>query len=154
MLKINRRTDYAVRVILALAKRPFGGRLSTQVIQEEMQIPRPFLQRIIADLSKVGLLETFPGPSGGLQLARPAAEINLRHIWEAIEGPLEISACLNAPDDCPFGFTCPVRCRWGRLQNLMLRELESTTFSELAEEAAAQPGNFIRLQNLIPASSA
>ncbi len=134
MMRINRRTDYAVRVMLALAKRPVGSRISTGVIQNEMLVPRPFLQRIIADLSKARLITTFTGPAGGLQLARPAGEINLLHIWEAIEGPLMISDCLDAPHDCPLNPLCPVNARWARLQAGMARELESARLDELAAE--------------------
>ena len=135
MFRINRRTDYAVRVMLCLAKRPYGTRLSTQIIQDEMLTPRAFLQRIIADLSKVNLICTYPGPNGGVQLARPAAEVNLRHIWEAIEGPLLISECLEAPQDCPLNAGCPVRPRWGLLQTVIAQELESISLDQLAAEA-------------------
>ena len=138
MFRINRRTDYSVRVMLALAKRPFGERLSTRTIQDEMLIPRSFLQRIIADLSRAGLLTTYPGPNGGLQLSRPAEQINLRHIWEAIEGELLISDCLKAPGECPMDSGCPVRSRWGRLQSMIMHELERTNLAELASEASRQ----------------
>jgi Rrf2 family protein len=135
MMRINRRTDYAVRVMLALAKQPFGTRLSTEMIKDSMLVPRAFLQRIIADLSRAELILTFPGPNGGLQLSRPPEDINLRHIWEAIEGPLLVSECVQSPHDCPLSPQCPVRGRWGRLQRLMLEELESTDLKQLALEA-------------------
>ena len=61
MLKINRQTDYAVRVILALAKRGEGARLSSADIQQEMLIPKAFMTRIVAQLSRDGLVDTFPG---------------------------------------------------------------------------------------------
>lgn len=137
MMRINRRTDYAVRVMLALAKQPFGTRLSTEMIKDSMLVPRAFLQRIIADLSRAKLIVTFPGPNGGLQLSRLAEDINLRHIWEAIEGPLLVSECLQSPQDCPLSAQCPVRGRWGRLQRLMVEELESTDLNQIALEANA-----------------
>lgn len=135
MFRINRRTDYSVRVMLCLAKRNFGSRLPTQLIQNEMRIPHAFLQRIIADLSKANLIQTYPGPNGGVQLARPAHTINLRHIWEAIEGPLLISECIEKPQDCPLNAGCPVRSHWGRLQCMIVRELDSVCLDQLAEEA-------------------
>ena len=137
MFRVNRRTDYSVRVLLSLAKRPFGTRLATQVIQDEMLVPRPFLQRIIADLSKADLIVTYPGVNGGIQLARPAEAINLRQLWEAIEGPLLISDCLKSRDECPLGRGCPVRSRWARLQAMIAREMEATRLDELANEANA-----------------
>ena len=138
MFRINRRTDYAVRVMLSLAKRPFGERLSTSTIQDEMLIPRSFLQRIIADLSRAGLLATYPGPNGGLQLSRSAEQITLRHIWEAIEGELMVSDCLKAPGECPLDTDCPVRSRWGRMQSIIVHELDRTTLTELASEATGK----------------
>lgn len=134
MLRINRRTDYAVRVILALARRPAGARLSTRDIQREMLVPRAFLQRIIADLSKTHLLQTFPGPNGGLQLARPAEAISLRDVYEAIEGPLVISECLQVDGECPLDAACPVRPEWSRLQAMIVQELGSVTMKQLAEK--------------------
>ncbi len=135
VFKINRRTDYAVRVMLCLAKRPAGTRLSTQAVQDEMMIPRAFLQRIIADLSRAELIRTFAGPSGGLELARPAAEIHLKHIWEAIEGPLQISECVDNPGACPLRDGCPVCRRWRKLQALIASELEAIDLASLVIEA-------------------
>ena len=54
MLKINRQTDYAVRVVLALAKRGEGVRLSSTEIQQEMMIPQALMTRIVAQLARKG----------------------------------------------------------------------------------------------------
>ncbi len=137
MFRVNRKTDYAIRVMLSLATRPYGIRQSARAIQDEMLIPRAILQRIIADLSKAQLVKTFPGPGGGAELARPAGSITLRNIWEAIEGPILISDCLQTPDECPLDVTCPVQARWARLQALVVGELEAATLAQLASEAVA-----------------
>jgi len=141
MLKINRQTDYAVRVILALAKRGEGVRLSSSDIQQEMLIPKAFMSRIVALLSKSGLVDTFPGREGGLMLSRSASQINLRHVVEAFEGPILLSACLDVKneDDCPFQANCPVSPKWGRVQVAMLREMASITFEQLAKESLGAP---------------
>jgi Rrf2 family protein len=100
-----------------------------------MRVPRAFLQRIVADLSAAELVLTFAGPNGGLQLARPAATINLRQVWEAMEGPLLISHCLQSCEECPLAPGCPVRGRWRSLQTLIVCELEATGLDQLAAEA-------------------
>lgn len=137
MFKVNRQTDYAVRVLLALAKRAPGVRLSSAVVREEMLIPAAFMSRIVAQLATNGLLKTFAGRDGGLQLPRPASEITLCHVLEAFEGPLLLSDCMHPKgvDDCPFQGGCPVRSKWGRVQLAMQRELASITFADLANEA-------------------
>lgn len=137
MLKINRQTDYAVRVLLALAKRGAGARLSSAVIQQEMRIPKAFMGRIVARLAAAGLVNTFPGRDGGLSLPRPSAEMTLRHVVEAFEGPFHLSECMHSASDdadCPFVGNCPVRSKWGRVQLAMLREMSVINFADLAAE--------------------
>ena len=137
MIRINRKTDYAIRVILALAKEGDEVMLPTSQIQQEMLIPKALSLRIVADLAKGGFIVTNPGRAGGLKLARPAAEINLRQVVTHFEKNFTISECLHQSDSCPFDQSCPVRCRWARLQALILQELENTTFDELAREAVS-----------------
>ncbi len=141
MIRINRQTDYAVRVLLALAKQGEAARLSSAVIQREMQIPRALMPRIVAELAKAALLKTYPGRDGGLMLSRPAVNISLRDVVEAFEGPILLSQCLqvNGEDDCPFQTNCPVRPKWGRVQVAMLREMATISFEDLAREAQAVP---------------
>lgn len=144
MLKINRQTDYAVRVVLALAKRGQAVRLSSTMIQQEMLIPASFMARIVAQLAQAGLLATFAGRDGGLELPRPASEITLKDVVEAFEGPILLSECLQVKgeDDCPFQSRCPVRTKWGRVQLAMLREMAAISFQDLAEEALGAPVKF------------
>ena len=141
MLRINRQTDYAVRVILSLAKRGAGARLSTKTIQNEMLIPPALMMRIVAQLAKTEFLNTFPGRDGGLMLSRPASQISLKDIVEAFEGPILLSQCLQVKGegDCPFQSNCPVRTKWGRVQVAMLRELAMITFEDLSKEALGIP---------------
>ena len=137
MIRINRQTDYAIRVLLALAKEGEDGMLPTSKIQQDMLIPKALSLRVVADLAKGGFLLTYPGREGGLKLARPAAEINLRQVVMYFERNFTVSECLHGGGTCPFHHSCPVRCRWARLQALILQELENTTFDELAREASS-----------------
>ncbi len=141
MLKINRQTDYAVRVVLALAKRGEDARLSSAAIQQEMLIPKSFMSRIVAQLSREGLVNAFPGRDGGLSLPRPATQITLKDVVDAFEGPILLSECIQVKgeDDCPFQSNCPVRSKWGRVQVAMMREMASITFEDLAKESLGVP---------------
>ncbi len=141
MLKINRQTDYAVRVILALAKRGQNARLSSSNIQQEMLIPKSFMSRIVAQLSHKKLVNAFPGRDGGLSLPRPASQITLKDVVEAFEGPILLSECMQVKgeDDCPFQSNCPVRSKWGRVQVAMMREMASITFEDLVQESLGIP---------------
>ncbi|MGA7193446.1 MAG: Rrf2 family transcriptional regulator [Anaerolineales bacterium] len=137
MIRINRQTDYAIRVVLALAKHSERKRICTTEIQKEMLIPQAFLPRIVAELARAEFILTFPGRDGGLELARPADQINLREVVEYFEGAISVSDCISGRVQCPFDTKCPVRRRWGKLQATILQELESITFDELAQDALA-----------------
>ncbi|MFN8413084.1 MAG: Rrf2 family transcriptional regulator [Anaerolineales bacterium] len=137
MLKINRQTDYAVRVVLALSKRAQGTRVSSSEIGREMQVPPALLQRIVAELASGGYIHTQAGRDGGITLAHLPKDINLLQVVEHFEGVIFLSDCALNSGDCPFGRKCPVRCQWVRLKNLIRAELERVTFQQLVEDATA-----------------
>lgn len=146
VLRIHRTTDYAIRFLLSLAKRPAGARLSTDAIRREMHIPAALAQRIVAGLARGGFVETFPGREGGVQLGRQAAQISLLQVVEHFEGPLQLSDCMTDRLSCPFDASCVVRGRWDRLQSLMRAELADQTFAQMAEETLALEGRMPRAQ--------
>jgi Rrf2 family protein len=136
MIHINRKADYAIRVILTLAKLPPETRKSTAEIRAEMLIPPALSQRIVADLARGNFIQTFPGRDGGLQLARSAEQINLLQVVEYIQGPIHVAECLIPDaDPCAFRGTCPVHRRWIKLRKLIRDDLESQTFDQLAQDA-------------------
>jgi len=134
MLRINRQTDYAVRVILALSKKEPGRLYSTSQIGREMLIPPALLQRIVAELSSGGFITTQAGREGGITLAHEPHEINLLEVVEHFEGEIYLSDCILKPGDCPFERKCPVHCQWVRLKNLVRDEMRRVTFQQLVEE--------------------
>jgi len=137
VFRINRRTDYATRVLLFLARKEDGERHPSAEIQCGALIPRAFMARIVAELAQAGLVTTYPGRDGGLTLSRPAEQISLRDMLLASEVPLRTSTCLDGGDKpSPLEAACPVRRCWGRLQVLILRELDQVRLADLAVEGA------------------
>jgi Rrf2 family transcriptional regulator, iron-sulfur cluster assembly transcription factor len=134
MLRINRQTDYAVRVVLALSKKPKATRLPTSEIGREMLIPPALLQRIVAELAAGGFIETQAGRDGGISLAHDPSQITMLQVVEQFEGELYLSDCVIKPDECPFQRRCPVHCQWIRLKNILRDEMSRITFQQLVEE--------------------
>lgn len=134
MLRINRQTDYAVRVVLALSKRETGKRVSTSEIGREMLVPPALLQRIVAELASGKFIHTQAGRDGGISLAHDPKEISLLQVVEHFEGELYLSDCVLKPGDCPFEIKCPVHCQWIRLKNLLRDEMARISFQQLVEE--------------------
>ena len=133
MFRVNRQTDYAIRLLLALARREAGVRASTSEIQREMVIPHSFAQRIVATLARGSFIQTFTGRDGGVALARPAREINLRQLLEYFENHYFVSDCKDEHSGCPFDKDCPICRQWEKLQRVMSHELEQVTFEDLAK---------------------
>ena len=141
MLRINRQTDYAVRVILALSKKAKNKRVPTSEVGHEMLIPPSLLQRIVADLANGGFIHTQAGRDGGISLAHDPKGINLLEVVEFFEGEIYLSDCILKPGECPFERKCPVHCQWVRLKKLLRNEMAAITFQQLVEEGSLIESN-------------
>jgi Rrf2 family protein len=86
-MKVTAKADYAVRAVLELGSRD-GELVKADVIAAAQGIPRHFLDNILTDLRRAGLVATQRGADGGSRLARPAKDIKLADVMRAIEGPL------------------------------------------------------------------
>lgn len=139
-MELTREADYAVRVVVELASRPPAAVVPSRTVAQRQQIPRAFLAKVVARLARVGFVKTFRGSGGGLQLARPPAEITLRQVVEAIEGPIRLNRCLREPGACPLQSRCQVHGVWRRIQELLLRELDAVTIAQLARPARQAAG--------------
>jgi Rrf2 family protein len=137
-MEISRRTDYGVRVILDLAGLPEDGRASTQQIANRQNVPSPFLAKIIAQLSLAGLVTTQRGAGGGVTLARPASEISLLQVIEALEGPIRLNRCLIQPQACPRNGRCPVHDVLAQAQTELTSRLDLTKFDALVDAARSK----------------
>ncbi|MFN8413075.1 MAG: Rrf2 family transcriptional regulator [Anaerolineales bacterium] len=135
IFRFNQQTNYAIRMLISLAKREIGMRASTSEIRQEMIIPHSFAQHIIAKLAKGAFVQTFPGRDGGVALARPAKEITLRQLLEFFENDIQSSECKKNKDTCPFTGNCPICVQKERLQKLISDELELINFEDLVNES-------------------
>ncbi|HZB48865.1 MAG TPA: Rrf2 family transcriptional regulator [Mycobacteriales bacterium] len=88
-MHISARTDYALRALLALAAAD-APTVPGPVLAAEQGLPLKFLEAILADLRRTGLVRTRRGAVGGYALARPAGEINVGEVVRAVDGPLAV----------------------------------------------------------------
>jgi len=86
-MKVTARADYAVRAVAVLGANE-GSLVKADLIAEAQGIPRHFLDNILNDLRRAGIVATQRGAEGGSRLARPAKEITLADVMRAMEGPL------------------------------------------------------------------
>lgn len=130
-MQITRQADYAVRAMVYLAQLGPERRASTSQIAQEKQIPPSFLAKIVSQLSVAGLLQTSRGARGGVSLARPASEISVLDVVEAIDGPILLNDCVGENSTCVFGADCPMKPMWCDAQKELVTRLGQTTFAQM-----------------------
>jgi Rrf2 family protein len=116
----------------------YGGSkapVQVRVIGERQRIPERFLEQIFQRLRKADLVRGKRGPGGGYVLARPASEISLRDILEAVEGPLADGLAQGPP---PRERRSPYRPNflWRQLSARIEEVFEARTLEELCQRAA------------------
>ena len=136
-MKLTRGTDYGIRGILHLAMQPFEQVTLLHDIAEQQDVPESYLAKLFQDLNKAGLVRSHRGAKGGFSLARPASEITLRQVIEALQGPISLNRCLDIRDVCPHQDQCAVSLVLREAQEQLLQTLDAATFKALAAEELA-----------------
>ncbi len=137
-MELSKRADYGMRVIMDLATLAQGERTSSRDLARRQFIPLPFLTKIISQLSTAKLIETQRGANGGIWLARPANQISMKEVFEALEGPILLNRCLIHPQKCPMQLNCAVHDVWGDIQTHIITVLGETTFDDLLRQQQAK----------------
>lgn len=139
MLRLSQAGDYAIRGVLYLASQSPGEIRLVREVAETRDIPRAFLAKIFQMLARSGILKSHQGSGGGFSLARPAEDINLLEVVEAIEGKILLHECIlnHACDRCEDEKNCAIGKVWRRAQDGMLEVLEQTSIADMASEVKA-----------------
>ena len=133
-MHITSRARYGLRAMLYLAMRGEGRQVPLSEIAVAEGIPGPFLERVVAGLRAAGLVTATRGVTGGYRLARPPAEITAADVVQALEGSLELLACVHDGDACRRSRSCLSRRVWARLDEAIAGALAGVTLRELVAE--------------------
>ena len=141
---LTQRSRYALRAMIFLAGQPADGAPTPMHrIAEGANVPRKFLELILADLREAGFLHSFRGKMGGYSLARPRHLISLGEIIRVIEGPLALVPCVSRTayrpcKDCKDEASCAIRIAMARVRDETARILDGTSLADtLAQDLAA-----------------
>lgn len=140
LVHITQESDYAVRIVYCLARE--ARRMDARTISEQMAISLRFSLKILGKLAQSGLVVSYKGNRGGYELSRPAAQITLRQVIEAVEGPYRLSRCLGEDaGECSRGASgcCAFQRVFGRISGTINRELEAVNFEMLLRDAEHLP---------------
>ena len=138
MLRVTKLTDYATVVLTALAAKP-GDVHSAAELAEQAGLEMPTVAKVLKPLAQAGLVEGFRGVNGGYRLARPAGEISLVEIVEAMEGPLGMTECSVHAGACGIEHSCGVRANWRRINDVVADALRGVTLAEMLAPPPPRP---------------
>ena len=134
---ISQKTRYALRALLYLAESGAGATVQLARIASSQRVPPKYLELIMLDLKKAGLVRSARGPKGGYALTRPAAEISFGQIVRALEGPIALVSCASvnfyAPcGDCHDEATCAIRRAFSELRDRSTEILDGISLAGAA----------------------
>jgi Rrf2 family protein len=132
-MRTTAKVDYAVRAAMELARAEPGTQVKGEHVGTVEHIPLKFLENILSDLRRAGLVASQRGADGGYRLARPAREITVADIIRAVEGPLATVRGIQ-PQDLPAdGEAKVLRELWVSVRANLRAVLEHVTVADLVD---------------------
>lgn len=133
-MHITSRSEYGMRAMILLAEQMADERLSATVIAERTLVPLKYLEQILRDLKRAGLVRSYAGVRGGYRLAAHASEVTAGQIVRAVDKDVMPVSCVWDDDrpTCELEIGCNLRPLWKRVQLAVSDVLDRTTLAQLA----------------------
>lgn len=140
-MKISTRAEYGIRVLVTLARADDDRCLSLAEIARREKLPHAYLEQLVGDLRRAGLVTATRGQAGGYRLARAAEEIAMTDAVRALDGPLLEMPCAGTSDmeHCDRPQPCSVHEVFQRVYESLSGTLAATTLAEVAATAGGPP---------------
>ena len=143
-LSLTKRGDYGVRIMLFLAGRPRGERVTSAKLAQNCDISPGNVPTIVSILSRAHLLDCTTGPTGGCSLARQPQDISILEVIEVLDGPLEDNHCLLDSRLChDKEHECALHQTWSGIRAEMVRALSGLSLADAVQRereiAAGEP---------------
>ena len=134
-MRLSTTDIYVFKALGYLGTKPEGTYVGSEEVSSASGVGRTYLVRILAALCAAGLVESKKGAGGGYRLPRPPAEISLKDVMRAVDGPIASLACvsLNWPKSCEKEKKCRARSHvWLKVRDAVLEVLGETSVADLA----------------------
>lgn len=140
-MKFSTRGEYGVRLMITLARAHGEGPLPLTEIARREKLPHSYLEQLIGDLRKAGLVVARRGQSGGYQLSRDASTINMADVIRALEGPILQMPCAGQADAevCDRPQPCTVHEVFQRVYESVAGTLNATMLADAVGAAGGPP---------------
>jgi Rrf2 family protein len=139
MLRLSKKSDYALIAMKHLATRPDAASASAREIAEQYDIPIELMAKVLQRLVRRGLLASHQGTRGGYRLSKPSTDISVADIIQAIDGPLTVTACSTEAENCGQFAKCSVRDPLWRIKDRILASLATCSLAEVAADIVEPP---------------
>jgi Rrf2 family protein len=140
MLRLSKKSDYALISMKHLAMRPDGGGSSSaREISESYDIPLELLAKVLQRLVRARLLVSVQGTHGGYRLGRNAALISVADVIQAVDGPVTVTACSEDDHNCDQYTKCSIRDPLWKIKNKILESLNTVSVAEMAADVDSPP---------------
>ena len=133
-MKLSTRGRYGTRAMLDVALHGAEGPVHLKDIARRQQVSKKYLEQLTSRLEAAGLLRSVRGAGGGISLARPASEIKLSEILQALEGLIALVECVDNAEWCSRSASCATRDIWTEMEQLLKDFLESKTLEDLCRQ--------------------
>jgi Rrf2 family protein len=145
-MMFSTKAEYGVRVMVELARRTGGEPVPLAEIAANDGLPLAYLEHLVARLRKAGLVDSRRGSRGGYLLARPASQITMAEVVEALEGAIAPIECISEAADgsivcareSTLDHACPTKLLWTRVRFSIVSTLRETTLADLLHASASQ----------------
>jgi Rrf2 family protein len=133
---LSKKTKYGLRALLALAERAGQGPVQVSELANKQRLPRKFLEAILLELTRHGLLLSKKGRGGGYVLSRKPGDITVGQVMRALEGPLALTPCVSVTayrrcDECIDEETCGIRLAMKEVRDATSHILDNTSLAGL-----------------------
>jgi len=144
-MKLSTKGRYGTRAMIDIALYRDSGSTLLKDISTRQGISLKYLDHILSNLRKAGLVKNVRGKGGGYALMRSPSQITLCEIIEAVEGSLAPVECVDDPDYCKKTSTCSARDVWIKVRQSIEDVLRTTSLQSLIEnqeKKAGTPGTY------------
>ena len=143
------KAEYGVRLMVELGRQPGDEPIALSALAEAERLPLSYLEHLVAKLRQSELVTSTRGAHGGYRLARPAAEITMDQVVEALEGQITPMECFHlTPEgkvlcshETDADHACATKLLWTRVQGGVNKALSGTTLADLVEFAGPRESN-------------
>lgn len=134
MLRLNKLTDYAIVILVQMARDP-AVRYNTPALASATGLTETTVAKILKDLGKRDIVQSTRGAAGGYVLAQTSKCITVRHVIEAIEGPIAIADCVEGSTGSCLALHCTVRGNWDKVNEAIIEALDAVTLHDMVLSA-------------------